>query len=82
MSSLFKDPANMTEFNCVPIQTTIMYPTLKDMTKYPLMIDPQDNEVFDKMFKKLGAKYIILLRSLLKITYWQQDPEIELSFIR
>ncbi len=41
--------------------------SLKDVAKYPILLDPYDQDAFDKIFKRLGDKYTTFLRVFCKV---------------
>jgi hypothetical protein len=57
--------------------------TLKDVAKYPVLLDPYDNEAFDKIFKRLGDKYTTFLRVFSKVQTWgDRDPFAKTNYLR
>jgi len=64
-----------------PLYIKLSLPTT-NLERYPVFMDPRDPDCVEKWRKILKAKFTNLLRVLLKMQSWSQNPETAKTYLR
>lgn len=57
-------------------------PLIKEVEHYPRFLDPRDPDGIDKAQQRLGEKYILCLKTMLKAKNWGENPNTTVAYIR
>ena len=68
--------------NLKPVNFMIQVPLVREVEQYPRFLDPRDPNCLDKAQQRLGPKYVLCLRTMLKAKKWGESETTTFALVK